>query len=96
MRIFIKIFEPESLKKKLVESYEQALISKKLAQIILDVPFQLNLEDCKYSNSNKIKVRETLEKYNFKSLLRRMGFEVAGDSKKSEKSEVPDNQLTLL
>ena len=92
----IETIEPESLKKKLVESYEQALMSKKLAQIILDVPFQLNLEDCKYSNLNKIKVKETLEKYNFKSLLRRMDFEIEGGSLKSREQKTPDNQLTLL
>ena len=92
----IDTVEPESLKKKLVENYEQALMSKKLAQIILDVPFQLNLEDCKYSNLNKIKVKEILEKYNFKSLLRRMGFEVEGDSSKSREEKKSDNQLPLL
>jgi len=92
----IETVEPESLKTKLIESYEQALMSKKLAQIILDVPFQLDLEDCKYSSLNKIKVKEILEKYNFKSLLRRMGFEVEGDSLKSREQKTPDNQLTLL
>ena len=92
----IETIEPESLKKKLVESYEQALMSKKLAQIILDVPFQLDLEDCKYSSLNKIKVKETLEKYNFKSLLRRMGFEVEGGSLKGREQKTPDNQLILL
>ncbi|MBW6441571.1 hypothetical protein K0B04_01505 [Patescibacteria group bacterium] len=86
---------PESLKKKLIESYEQALMSKKLAQIILDVPFQLKLDECRYRDINKIKVKEILEKYNFKSLIRRMGFEIEGD-KKSREPEVPDNQLSLL
>lgn len=87
--------EPESLRKKLLESYEQALMSKKLAQIILDVPYQLNLEECRYSEVNKIKVKEVLERYNFKSLIRRMGFEVEGSSK-GKSIEPPDNQLSLL
>ncbi len=90
----IDSIEPESLKKKLLESYEQALMSKKLAQIILDVPFQLDLEECRYSEINKIKVKEVLEKYNFKSLIRRMGFDDGVG--KSKEVETPDNQLSLL
>ena len=86
--------EPESLRKRLLESYEQALMSKKLAQIILDVPFQLNLEECKYNEINKIEVKKVLEKYNFKSLIRRLGFD--DDGGKSKGVETPDNQLSLL
>jgi len=86
--------EPESLRKRLLESYEQALMSKKLAQIILDVPFQLNLEECKYNEINKIEVKKVLEKYNFKSLIRRLGFDDGGG--KSKGVETPDNQLSLL
>ena len=86
--------EPESLKKKLLESYEQALMSKKLAQIILDVPFQLNLEECRYSEVNKIEVKKILEKYNFKSLIRRMGFD--DGTGKGKEVGTPDNQLPLL
>jgi DNA polymerase-1 len=92
----IDTVEPESLRKKLVESYEQALMSKKLAQIIIDVPFQLELEECRYREINKIEVKEVLEKYNFKSLIKRMGFEVDGRRGNSNEPEVPDNQLTLL
>ena len=91
----IEKIEPESLKKKLLESYEQALMSKRLAQIVLDVPFQINLEECKYSDLNKIKVKETLEKYNFKSLIKRFGFSV-DEKKKDKESEVSDKQLSLL
>ena len=91
----IESVEPESLKKKLIESYEQALVSKKLAKIILDVPLHVDLEECVYSDTNKVKVKEVLEKYNFKSLIRRMGFEVEGN-KLDKKPERPDNQLSLL
>ena len=87
--------EPESLKNKLLENYEQALMSKKLAQIILDVPYQFDLEDCRYREVNKIKVKEVLEKYNFKSLIRRMGFEIEGE-KKGREPQTSDNQLSLL
>ena len=85
--------KPDKLKEKLLNSYEQALMSKKLAQIILDVPYKLDLEECKYSTFNIGQVKKELEKYNFKSLIRRMGLEP--EDKKKEK-ETPDNQLSLL
>lgn len=88
--------EPKSLKKKLEENYEQALMSKRLAQIVMDVPLQVKLDECKFREINKIQVKEVLEKYNFKSLIKRMGFEVEGDGVKGSDKEVPDNQLTLL
>lgn len=90
----IEQVKPDSLKEKLLNNYEQALMCKKLAQIILDVPFQLKLEECKYSDLNRGRVKEILQSYNFKSLIRRMGM---GDgSGKSKEPEVPDSQLSLL
>jgi len=90
----IEKIKPDSLKQKLLDNYEQALQCKKLAQIILDVPFQLELEECKFSNFNKIKVGEELKKYNFKSLIRRLGLD--DGSGKGKEEDVPDNQLSLL
>jgi DNA polymerase-1 len=86
--------KPETLKEKLLNNYEMALTCKKLAQIITDVPFELKLEECKYSTFNIGRVGEELKKYNFKSLLRRLGLD-DGTSKKKEE-EVNDNQLSLL
>ena len=87
--------EPESLRKKLEENYEVALMSKKLATIITDAPMELDLNDCKYSTYNLVNVKEVLERYNFRSLIKRLGFEVDGGSK-SKKTEVPENQMSLL
>lgn len=84
--------KPDSLRKKLEENAEQALMSKKLAQLVLDVPLSVELEKCRYKEINKVNVKEVLEKYNFKSLIRRLGFE----DKKVKEQEVPDNQLSLL
>jgi len=91
----INMVKPDSLKEKLLNSYEQALMSKKLATIILDVPMQLDLDECKYTEFNHGKVKEVLEKYNFKSLIRRLGFEIPGDKKKN-KEETPKDQLPLF
>jgi len=83
---------PESLRKKLIENYEQALLSKKLATIDVDAPLTVDLEECAYSDFNRGRVKELFERYNFKSLVKRLGF----DLKPVAKSNVPDNQLSLL
>ncbi len=88
--------EPESLRRKLEESYEQAMMSKMLATIITDAPMDLDLNDCKYSTYNLGQVKEVLEKYNFKSLIKRLGFEDGPSGGKSKKTEVPENQMSLL
>lgn len=87
---------PDSLKMKLAENYEQAIMSRNLAKIITDAPLTVTLDECRYSTFNKGRVKEALEKHNFKSLIRRLGFEVDSSSSKSKKAEVPDNQLSLL
>lgn len=87
--------KPPSLKKRLEESYEAAMMSRMLATIVTDAPIDLDLNDCKYSTYNLGEVKKILEKYNFKSLIKRLGFDVGG-SKQSKKTEVPDNQLSLL
>lgn len=87
---------PESLKNKLVENYEQALMSKHLAQLIMDVPVGVKLSDLKYAGYDKSKVFSELSKYNFKSLMKRLGFEIeAGGGNKTSKKE-EDNQLGLF
>lgn len=88
--------EPLSLKKKLIESHDQAMMSKMLATIITDAPVDLSLSDCKYSTYNLGQVKEVLEKYNFRSLVKRLGFDVGSSGGKSKKTEVPENQLSLL
>lgn len=73
---------PESLRKKLEESYEIALMSKKLATLITDVPIDIELEKFRYKEFNKNEVKKVLELYNFKSLIKRLGFDTSiSDSK---------------
>lgn len=83
---------PESLQKKLAACAETAVMSKHLAEIITDIPLKVSLEECKYSEFNKGAVRNVLQKYNFKSLLKRLGFE---DSYKKV-PEVSSDQLALF
>lgn len=85
---------PDSLRQKLEESYETALLSKKLATIITDAPLSLFLDECKYTEFNKIAASETLKKYNFKSLIRRLGLNI--DDGSTKKKEVSKDQVSLF
>lgn len=89
----ISEIKPDSLKEKLANCAEQAVMSKKLATIITDVPLHAQLDDFKYSEFNKLRVVEILKKYNFKSLIKRMGFEV---EERNKKVEVSKDQLALF
>ncbi len=91
----IDTVKPDSLREKLLNSYEQALMSKKLAQLIYDVPFTADLDECKYSEFNKLQVKNILEQYNFKSLIKRLGFEDGSSVSKKELQENKD-QLGLF
>lgn len=88
--------ENEKLRMKLAENYEQAIMSRGLATIITDAPLEVELDECKYSTFNKGQVKEVLEKYNFKSLIKRLGFDVDVTKSKPKKPDIPKNQLSLL
>ncbi len=92
----IQKVEPAGLREKLLNNYEEALISKKLATIIIDVPVEVNLEECRYKEFNKLSVKKVLEKYNFKSLIKRLGFDENGSRGKGKKSIESDSQLSLF
>lgn len=84
----------ESLKLKLVGGYENAVLSKKLATIDSSIPVELDLSSCKLKLVDRLKVVEILKKYNFKSLIRRMGFEVEGENIKESKAN--EKQLSMF
>lgn len=90
----IESIEPKSLREKLIVGRDSAFMSKKLATIITDLPIELNLNDCKYTIYNKVEVKRVLEKYNFKSLIKRLGFET--EDSKPKASKPADNQLALF
>ncbi len=86
--------EPESLRKKLEENYEQALMSKRLATLIKDVPAGIKLNEIKYKGFDKEAVLAELSKYNFKSLIRRLG--LAPEEEKKAAQAADENQLGLF
>lgn len=90
----IEKVEPKSVREKLLNNSEEAVMSKHLATIIMDAPVTVGLEDCAYNNFDKFKVKDVLERYHFKSLIKRLGFEVDGGKKKED--EISENQLGLF
>lgn len=70
----LKEVSPESLRRKLEESYEIALMSKKLATIDTQVPIVVNMQDFNYSGYASERLKTEFQKYNFKSLIKRLGF----------------------
>lgn len=83
---------PESLRKKLMENYETAIMSRNLAQIVCNMPLNIRLQDCAYKKDMK-KMKEILSKYNFKSLLKRAGLD---EENKKPSTNVPKGQMSLI
>lgn len=61
-----------STKKKLEENKELAIMSKKLATIIRDVPIEFNLEELEYGNYNAEDILEVFKYLGFTSLIPRI------------------------
>ncbi len=80
-----------SVAKKLIEHKETAYKCRKLVTLESDLQIDVKLEDFAYSDFNKGRVKEVLFKYNFKSLIKRLGFEPAKAT-----SEPNENQLGLF
>lgn len=62
----------ESLRKKLVAGKESAYLSKKLAEIWIDAPIKLDLNEVDGSKIQPAKVLEMLQKLEFRSLARQL------------------------
>ena len=62
-----------STKKKLEENKELAIMSKKLATIIRDVPVEFNLEELEYGNYNTKDILDVFKYLGFRSLIPRIG-----------------------
>ena len=62
-----------STKKKLEENKELAIMSKKIATIIRDVPVEFNLEELEYGNYNTKDILDVFKYLGFTSLIPRIG-----------------------
>lgn len=61
-----------SVKKKIEENKELAIMSKRLATIIRDVPIEINLDDLEFGDYNKSDVLDIFRYFGFNSLLSRV------------------------
>ncbi len=71
---FIKLFTHNKIKGKkkqenLLKYTELARLSKRLATIDTEVPLDFNLEACRLTNFNNIKLNELFTNYGFKSFI---------------------------
>jgi DNA polymerase-1 len=64
--------EKAGIKKKLIESKENAFLSKDLATIHCNVPIKLMFEDAKFEKPNFDKLREVFKELEFKTLYSRL------------------------
>lgn len=81
----------KNLAQKLIDGAESATLSKKLAQIVTDVPFVCNFEDCETKKIDVESFKKALEEYEFKTLPKRV------EEVLNHKAEVKkQNQMKLL
>ena len=84
-----------SIKKKIEENKDLALMSKELATIITNVPIEVKLEDLEYGDYNKDDVVEKFKEFGFASLITKLLDIEGGETTIKEeidlKIEHPDN-----
>ncbi|OQA04157.1 MAG: DNA polymerase I [bacterium ADurb.Bin400] len=86
----------ERILKLLVDNKTQAFQSKRLATIRRDVPFTFDLEGAKWGQYDRVKLKTLFEELEFKSLLRRFGKDIEGESKGTTAAQKEkDEQLKL-
>jgi len=68
------------LKERVEQFGEQAILSKKLATIILDVPIEWNEKDLEYSGPDAEKLKPIIEDLEFKTMAPRIFATIAGSS----------------
>lgn len=78
----------KALNKNLNTYREQAVLSKKLATIVRDIPLEINIEDYRLENPYNEKVVDIFNNLEFHSLLERIGLEA--DSKELEQKKELD------
>ena len=86
----------ENTVKKLADGAESALLSKKLATIILDVPIKLKLGKCVARDYDKEKVIAFFKELGFRSLIARMTGGVNMKEKVEEKKASDKRQQSLF
>lgn len=79
----------KKIKENLTTYSEQAILSKKLATIITDVPIEINLEEIKHKNSyDKAKLKKLLLKLQMKTILAKLNDNEDDDAEDKIQKEV--------
>ena len=73
---------------------DQAFMSQKLATIHRDVPIKFSLEECKWREYDRSKLRAFFEELGFVSLLRR--FDISGDKSEIQNSNIETNSKSQI
>ncbi len=84
--------ENEKLKEKIINFKEQALLSKKLATIIIDIPLEISFEQLKYENPNKEVLKSIFDELEFRNLAQRIFTHFSLSDDKENKSNYIDNK----
>ena len=79
-------------KENLIEFQQQAFLSKKLGEIITDMPLDFELEDLKREPYDLDSLRELYSKYEFFTLLKRL----PGEEGEVEETKVESLKLTSM
>ncbi|SHH94158.1 DNA polymerase I [Clostridium grantii] len=87
----------KKLKENLIEYAEQAILSKRLATIVTNVPIEMSLEDIKSKEDYDVtKVKETFKKLEFKSLLSRFESDNKEDSNDIAEIKPEENSVSEI
>lgn len=84
--------EPK-IAKKLAEGAESAALSKKLAQIVTDIPIKLNLKACRLHDYDQEEAIKLFQELGFKSLVNKLP---GVETEKKKKTKDKDKQMELL
>jgi DNA polymerase-1 len=81
-----------------VEYKDQVYLSRQLATINRQVPIDFDLDDCRFGDYDKGKLKDFFERMQFHSLLKRFGAAPAEEpkTKQAKEQREKDEQLKLL
>jgi len=93
----IENIKSESIKQKLIDSKDDAFMSKQLATIITNIPMKFNLNDCVVHDFDIDKVRMLFNRYGFNSLNKRLDrLELIKGIKEKEQKYIENAQQSFL
>ncbi|MDR2868046.1 MAG: DNA polymerase I, partial [Bacteroidales bacterium] len=94
----IQLVDNDKTRQTLIDNQEQAMMSKSLATIILDVPIVVDFEAMTYQDPDKTRLQELFQEWEFKTLGSRIlnSFGKTGVSSPNAKTNTPRPQIPDL